>query len=168
MGDTLVKIREYTDLVTQRFVTEDWSDWAKLSIPYAAWSSIGLSIFTLFVFHHVISSAYGLLVGLLIGIMSIQVIYENIPRAPYIRGKILGSGLDSPGSKGLFFVFSSIGFFMGPVTPLYFAGVAVFLSGLCHLFEVFIGPVGDVPDDYDAENLSSGNRQYSTFQQDGI
>jgi hypothetical protein len=102
-----------------------------------------MAVITLFLFGHFLSCLYAIVVSLMVGIMEDGVIFNVIdnavPGVEDVRTIFSKAGLsgDYPGALGVCYVFASIGFFTGSFTPLYFAGLTLFASGVVHLLSLF-------------------------------
>jgi len=146
LNESFAKVKEFADVAGQKLGTVEWQRYADMSRPIVAWTCLGLGVVTLFLFGHLFSCIYALVVGFLIGVMEVDIIYSmvvgSVPQVGDIKETFKKSGLSSehPGSLGVCYVFASLPLLSGSFTPLYFAGLSVMASGVMHVFSIFIKP----------------------------
>ena len=146
LNESFTKVKEFADMAGQKLGTVEWQQYADMSRPIVAWTCLGLGIVTLFLFGHLLSCIYALVVGFLIGIMEVDIIYSmvvgSVPQVTEIKETLKKTGLSSehPGSLGVCYVFASLPFLSGSFTPLYFVGLVVMASGVMHVLSIFIKP----------------------------
>jgi hypothetical protein len=146
LDSSISKVKDFADMAGAKISTVNWVEYAAMSRPVCAWTCLGLSLVTLFLFGHFMACIYALVVGTLIGIMEVDVIYNMVIGAVPQIGDVKetfrknGLGSDHPGSLGVCYVFASLPFFTGSFTPLYFSGLTICASGAMHIMSIFIQP----------------------------